>query len=64
MSIKSNKSFSKRLKVSKNGKIKARVAGQNHFNAKNTGRQRIAKKRMVDFHMSNKDKRRFLVNIA
>jgi ribosomal protein L35 len=64
MAIKSNKSFSKRLKVSKNGKIKARVTGQNHFNAKNTGRQRIAKKRMVDFHMSNKDKRRFLVNIA
>ncbi|MBC7766854.1 hypothetical protein H7Y21_02585 [Arenimonas sp.] len=63
MAIKSNKSFSKRLKVSKNGKIKARVTGQNHFNAKNTGRQRIAKKRMVDFHMSNKDKRRFLVNM-
>ncbi len=64
MAIKSNKSFSKRLKVSKNGKIKARATGQNHFNAKNTGRQRIAKKRMTDFHMSNKDKRRFLVNIA
>ncbi len=63
MAIKSNKSFSKRLKVSKNGKIKARVTGQNHFNAKNTGRQRIAKKRMVDFNMTNKEKRRFLVNM-
>lgn len=63
MSVKSNKSFAKRLKVSKNGKIKARVTGQNHFNTKESGRTKIAKKRMVDFHMSNKDKRRFLAHI-
>lgn len=64
MAIKTNKSFAKRLKVSKNGKIKARVTGQNHFNAKDSGRKTIAKRRQVDFHMSNKDKRRFLTNIA
>ncbi len=63
MAIKSNKSFSKRLKVSKNGKIKARAPGQNHNNAKNTGRERIAKRRMSDFNMTNKEKRRFLVNM-
>ncbi len=32
--MKTNKSFTKRLKVSRNGKITARKAGQNHFNAK------------------------------
>ncbi len=63
MAVKSNKSFAKRLKVSKNGKIKARVTGQNHFNTKESGRSKIAKKRMVDFNMSNKDKRRFLAHI-
>jgi ribosomal protein L35 len=32
--MKTNKAFLKRLKVSRNGKITARKAGQNHFNAK------------------------------
>lgn len=32
--MKTNKAFTKRLKVSRNGKITARKAGQNHFNAK------------------------------
>jgi ribosomal protein L35 len=32
--MKTNKAFLKRLKVTRNGKIIARKAGQNHFNAK------------------------------
>lgn len=32
--MKTNKSYSKRLKVTKNGKIRARKPGKNHFNAK------------------------------
>lgn len=32
--MKTNKSFSKRLKVTRQGKIVARKPGQNHFNAK------------------------------
>lgn len=63
MAVKSNKSFAKRLKVSKNGKIKVRTPGHNHFNAKQTGRKKIAKKRMVDFNMSSKEKRRFLAHL-
>ena len=63
MAVKSNKSFAKRLKVSKNGKIKARVTGQNHFNSKESASTRTKKGRMVDFNMSNKDKRRFLAHI-
>lgn len=63
MSIKTNKSYSKRLKVTKNGKILARRTGQNHFNAKESGSSKLAKKRNNEFHMSNKEKSRFLVNM-
>ncbi len=60
MSTKTNKSFSKRLKVSKNGKISARKTGQNHFNAKESRRSQLAKKRSVDFPMSNKDRAHYI----
>lgn len=55
MSTKTNKSFTKRLKVSKNGKIKARATGRNHFNAKESRRAQLTKRRDVNFPMSNKD---------
>ncbi len=59
--MKTNKSYSKRLKVSKNGKITARKAGQNHFNAKESRRRtQLKKKRGTDFPMTNKSKSRFL----
>jgi ribosomal protein L35 len=58
--MKTNKSFTKRLKVSKNGKIKGRKTGQGHFNAKESGRQNIAKKGSRDIEFSNKITRRFL----
>ena len=60
MSTKTNKSFTKRIKVSKNGKMTARKTGQNHFNAKENRRSQLAKKRSVDFNISNKDRARFL----
>ncbi len=55
MSTKTNKSFTKRLKVSKNGKIKARAAGRNHNRAKESRRAQLASNRDVTFNMSNKD---------
>lgn len=58
--MKTNKSFTKRLKVTRNGKIIARGAGQNHFNSKETRRQQLNKKRTQAIVMSNRDKRRFL----
>ncbi len=58
--MKTNKSFSKRLKVSKNGKITARKAGQNHFNAKESRRTQMNKRRTQRVHMSNKAIARFL----
>ena len=56
MAVKSNKSFAKRLKVSKNGKIKVRGTGHGHFNAKESGRK-------TDFSMTSKAKRRFLAHL-
>jgi ribosomal protein L35 len=58
--MKTNKSYTKRLKVTKNGKIIARKAGQNHFNARQTGRQRIKKRRAVGVTLSKRITRRFL----
>lgn len=57
---KTNKSYTKRLRVTKNGKILARAKGQNHFNAKESRRKQLAKKRTVGFSMSNKAISRFL----
>jgi ribosomal protein L35 len=62
MAMKTNKSYSKRLKVTKSGKILARKTGQNHFNSKERRAQKLGKGGKVEFHMSNKEKSRFLAN--
>ncbi len=62
MSTKTNKSFTKRLKVSKNGKIKARATGRNHFRAKESRRSQQAGNRDVNFPMSNKDIAHYIKN--
>lgn len=58
--MKTNKSFTKRIKVTKNGKLVARKPGQNHFNARQTGRQRLARKRTQLLSLSKRITRRFL----
>jgi ribosomal protein L35 len=58
--MKTNKSFTKRLKVTKNGKIIGRQAGQDHLNSKESGRQNLAKKRKRSIELSNRITRRFL----
>ncbi len=62
--MKTNKSYAKRLKVSKNGKITARKIGQNHFNAKYSGRSEIRKKRASVIHLDRRSARRFLVGVG
>ena len=57
------KSYAKRLKVTKNGKILARKAGQNHFNAKERTRASMSKHRTHAVHMTNDAKSRFLINM-
>lgn len=60
--MKTNKSFSKRLRVTKNKKIVARKGGQNHFRAKQSRSAQLAGKRTTTLYLTNKAKRRFLVN--
>lgn len=61
--MKTNKSYKKRLKVTKNGKVIARRPGQNHFNAKESGDERRDKARSAHLKMTQKSKARFLSNI-
>jgi ribosomal protein L35 len=62
--IKTTKSYAKRLKVTRNGKIIARKPGQGHFNAKESGSAQRSKRRSAPFTaMSQKEKARFLVNL-
>jgi ribosomal protein L35 len=64
MAIKTNKSYAKRLKVTKKGKVLSRKPGQNHFNAKESRRRsQLGKKRGENFVISNKSRTQFLVNI-
>ena len=58
--MKTNKSYKKRLRVTKNGKIIARKPGQNHFNAKESRKGRMARRRTQEIEMKNKDRGRFL----
>jgi ribosomal protein L35 len=60
--MKTNKSYKKRLKVTKNGKVKARKPGQNHFNAKESSSKRLDKSRSKSIQMTAKQKSRFLAN--
>ena len=52
--MKTNKSFTKRLRVTKSGKVLARKAGINHFNAKASRKSQLNKKRLGVFHLSTK----------
>lgn len=58
--MKTNKSFSKRIKVTKSGKLIARKIGQGHFNAKASGSTNLKKRRGVEIKLTNKSKARFI----
>ena len=62
MSIKTNKSLTKRLKVTKNGKILARAPGFNHFNAKQSRTKQLSGKKMNQKSFSNRVTRTYLPN--
>lgn len=57
--MKTNKSYTKRIKVTKNGKLVARKPGQNHFNARQTGQQRLRRKRTQLLAFGKRVTRRF-----
>lgn len=58
--MKTNKSITKRLRVTKHGKVIARTPGQNHFNAKETGSGRQRRRRGSTIVLSNELRSRFL----
>lgn len=58
--MKTNKSYSKRIRVTRNGKLVARAKGQNHFNAKQSGGKRRSKRATVTLTLTAKVRRRFL----
>lgn len=58
--MKTNKSYSKRIRVTRTGKLMARKPGQNHFNAKQSGSQRRAKRGAVVLTLTKRVVRRFL----
>ena len=58
--MKTNKSYTKRIRVTKKGKLVVRKPGQNHFNAKEGGRTKGVKKRAQSLTVSNRVRRSFL----
>lgn len=58
--IKTNKSFTKRLKITRKGKLMARKAGQNHFNAKERQSGRLSRQRQTDLILPAKVKQRYI----
>lgn len=58
--MKTNKSYTKRIRVTRTGKLVARKPGQDHFNAKQSGAKRSAKRRSVAVNLTAKVRRRFL----
>lgn len=61
--MKTKKSLTKRIKVTKNGKLKARKPGFNHFNAKQSRTKQLQGKKPIDFKLSNKDRGRYFPHI-
>ncbi|MFM7088351.1 MAG: 50S ribosomal protein L35 [Candidatus Paceibacterota bacterium] len=58
--MKTNKSYTKRLKLTKNGKVIARKPGFNHFNAKQSRSTQLAGKKGTTFVIKNKPKSHLL----
>jgi len=57
---KTNKAYSKRLRVTKTGKVLARKPGQNHFRAKQTREKQLNQKGLKSFAMSKKTLGKYL----
>jgi ribosomal protein L35 len=58
--MKSNKAFSKRIRVTKTGKLLARKSGGNHYLAKEGRGVQLARKVNQNISLSKKNRARFL----
>jgi len=52
--MKTNKSYIKRFKITKSGKLISRKPGFNHFNAKQSRNKQLAGRKRNDFVIKNK----------
>lgn len=57
---KTTKAFTKRLKITRTGKVKSRRPGKNHYNAKKSGESKLSKKREKDVDIKQKTMDEFL----
>lgn len=64
MSIKTNKAFTKRVKITRTGKVVARKAGQNHFNAKADRSAQLDKRRSQNLSLSKKVSQRYITTAS
>jgi ribosomal protein L35 len=62
--MKTNKSFTKRLKITRTGKIIARKPGQNHFNAKESRHKQLSQRRSQSLTFSKKNSQRFITTAS
>lgn len=62
--MKTNKSYTKRIRVTRKGKLVARKPGQDHFNAKERGRTKGVKRRANVIQVTNRIRRQFLSTTA
>ena len=58
--MKTNKSFSKRIKVTRRGKLVARKPGQNHFNAKEKRSTQMKGNRSQTLTLTKKVEQRYI----
>jgi ribosomal protein L35 len=58
--MKTNKSFTKRLKITRRGKVIARKPGQNHFNAKESRAAQMDGRRSQALNLSKKVTQRYI----
>jgi len=58
--MKTNKSFTKRLKITRNGKVIARKPGQNHFNAKESRSTQMDGRRSQALTLTKKVSQQFI----
>lgn len=58
--MKTNKSYTKRIRVTKTGKILVRKPGGNHFNAKESRRKQLARRTPLKMKIKSKARNRFV----
>ena len=62
--MKTNKSFTKRIKITRRGKLVARRPGQNHFNAKESRSGHMQRQRTQNVLMTKKVSQRYITTAS